>query len=850
MNHNLFPLTPAQSLHQTQQQVRQHIANGMAEDVEVILSGGDYYLDAPLVFTEADSGGDGYDVIWRSADGERAVIYAGLPVTDWQQHNANIYKAPLKHAVHTLYENNQRSVKARHPAKGYSRTEAIDREPQHHQFRFKDGDIPRIADIRNLQVYIWPGGPHGEWNWFTDIISIQNVDFESRLVTLAKPSRYVLGPGSRYFVMGALELLTEPGQFYYDAAGEMLYYWPRETPIENQTIIAPASVNAFLFRGRSWADVAHNIRLERLEICCSDAISEFGGKVPDSGATYDSETGIIHLENAENVDIANCKIHNTGMHGIFATGWAQNNSVNGCLIENIGFTGVLLNGPWRTIHYINKGNDIVNNYIHHTGQVIGFGAGVQITQSGENRVAHNRIHHAPRYSISIKGPYPGTIAYTEVDGINVRENLLSSFVHSRFNKIEYNDISHANTDSQDTGPIESWGTCGAGNSIENNLIHDSEIPFSFGFGIYLDDAVTNMVVRNNIIYNLNQKGAGKMWSVFYVKGVGNQFFNNIAANCNTVTGTFLMHGMLNDPNRNLTFARNILYRTSQDTTYGFRTWDEQKFRYADSNLFYFDSGEYRLKGAPDIQTFDQWRIAQTRKHDQFSLTGANPLFMDAANHDYRLRYDSPAHALGFYQINIREIGLEADFPYADADEALDKVMVDRIGSTFHLRSGDEDRMSLMGRTVSGFVADLSNAEIYYESSDPDVAAIDGEGRITATGAGAALMTATVTKNGVTKHTTQHVLVNDEFVGVEIIAPHLQIEMSQSMSLRACGRTKFGAYILHPDTLTFISKQPHIGMVDFNHVLTGVGRGKVEIEVIMSDLGVRRTGRISIQVGNE
>ncbi len=850
MSQNIFHATPLQSLHDIQQQVRQHIADGMTQDVEVVLSGGNYYLDSALIFTEADSGRDGYEVIWRSAEGERAVIYTGKPVTGWQPHDGNIFKVPLKNAVHTLYEISQRSVKARQPAWGYSRTEAIDGEPLDNQFRFKDGDMPRIADIRNLQVYIWPGGPHGEWNWFTDIINIEDVDFESRLVTLAKNARYWLGPGSRYFVMGALELLTEPGQFYYDAAGEMLYYWPHQTPIEDQTIIAPTSVNAFLFKGSSWTEVVQNIRLERLEICCSDAVGEIGGKVPDSGSTYDNETGIIHIENAENITIRECNIHDTGMHGVFAHGWSQRIHIHSNLIENIGFTGVLLNGFWKSIHYVNKNNQIVNNYIHHTGQVIGFGAGIQITQSGDNYVAHNRIHHTPRYSISLKGPYPGTIMYTEVDRINVREHLLSSFVHAHGNRIVYNDISHANTDTQDTGPIESWGTFGAGNLIENNAIHDSEIPFSFGFGIYLDDAASNFVVRNNLIYNLNLKGEGKMWAVFYVKGVGNQFYNNIAANCNTVTGTFLMHGMLNDPNRDLVFERNILYHTSPDTTYGFRTWDEQKFKRADNNLFCFDGGEYRLKGAPDVKTFDQWRIAANRQHDQFSLTGHDPLFMDAENHDYRLRYDSPAYALGFENIDPH-IGLSKGFPYSDHDEELAQITHNFAESFFRLNpERPQNVIKLSGRTISGFYADLSTAEISFSSSDHSVATVDDRGVVSRVGEGVALITVIVVKNGITKKTFIHVLVDDVLERVEVIAPHPQIEFGQTMPLRAVGRTKLGATIFLPDSATFISKQPHIGMVDFNNVLTGVGRGKVEIEVILSHEGVRKSGSILVQVGQE
>ena len=42
---------------------------------------------------------------------------------------------------------------------------------------------------------------------------------------------------------------------------------------------------------------------------------------------------------------------------------------------------------------------------------------------------------------------------------------------------------------------------------------------------------------------------------------------------------------------------------------------------------------------------------------------ADPLFVDRKNHDYRLKPESPALALGFQQIDTSAIGLKEDFPY-------------------------------------------------------------------------------------------------------------------------------------------------------------------------------------------
>jgi hypothetical protein len=60
-------------------------------------------------------------------------------------------------------------------------------------------------------------------------------------------------------------------------------------------------------------------------------------------------------------------------------------------------------------------------------------------------------------------------------------------------------------------------------------------------------------------------------------------------------------------------------------------------------------------------SLDNWRRMGLDAHTQF----ADPLFVDRENHDYRLKPDSPALALGFQEIDTSQIGLKKDFPYKD-----------------------------------------------------------------------------------------------------------------------------------------------------------------------------------------
>jgi len=58
---------------------------------------------------------------------------------------------------------------------------------------------------------------------------------------------------------------------------------------------------------------------------------------------------------------------------------------------------------------------------------------------------------------------------------------------------------------------------------------------------------------------------------------------------------------------------------------------------------------------------------------------ADPLFMDAAKDDYRLRPDSPAFRLGFKPIPVERIGpyaheLRASWPLVEAEGAREKPL--------------------------------------------------------------------------------------------------------------------------------------------------------------------------------
>jgi hypothetical protein len=76
-------------------------------------------------------------------------------------------------------------------------------------------------------------------------------------------------------------------------------------------------------------------------------------------------------------------------------------------------------------------------------------------------------------------------------------------------------------------------------------------------------------------------------------------------------------------------------------------------------VYFNPRGRYSFGNIRGKDTLDNWRSMGHDANSKF----ADPLFVDRENHDYRLKPDSPALALGFQQIDTSEIGLKKDFPY-------------------------------------------------------------------------------------------------------------------------------------------------------------------------------------------
>ncbi|MCE5276870.1 MAG: right-handed parallel beta-helix repeat-containing protein [Planctomycetaceae bacterium] len=672
---------PFATLAKARDAMRATIAGGMSADATIVLHGGKYYLDEPLRLDERDGGRGGHSVVYKSAAGEQAVLYAGKPVTGWQKWKGQIYRAPVPkdRRFFQLFNGLRDEPMARTPNRGsgYLGGRGAGRDG----YFYPAGVLPDKFDFADANVFIWMKS-----NWFSNFCQVMAVDFAARRLTVS-PQAGLEPYGGRAWIQGVLELLDEPGEWCLKHKEGWLYYWPRG-PIERQEIVIPTAPRVLDIRGSGPDKQVSNIRIEGLTLGGTDFASSFGLAGNNS---FSDANGAIHIENAHHITVEACKILNAGMAGVYMAGRAKNNTLKNCWIERAGFAGIYMCGfrpgdPQFTSAAesdVNKGHVITNNFIHDCGLFAGHGVGIQFYQSGDNEISHNRIARTPRYGISYKGLRMGALGKTLYGKAKTLETYFEA-AHGRNVHVAYNDISNVCRDSHDCGAIESWGV-GRDCVWEYNALHDIDKAVDwngYGFVIYGDDGSHYLTMRGNVIYHCY---GGGLFGMTNLKGLDNALENNVVADSSfgrTVT-VFPQY----EPGGNISISHNIFNMRGGLYTTGMNR--AARLKEIDYNVIFPPHREFRRHG------FDPHSV---QEDPQFDRKG--PAW-DSTYADYALKPASPALKLGFKPIPLEKIGLTKDFPF-------DKSLMFRKAAADRIQAEDYDRMQAL-RTIGGTgVYDMGN----------------------------------------------------------------------------------------------------------------------------------------------
>jgi hypothetical protein len=666
---------PFFSIEKAKETVRTELAKNPDQKINVYLRGGDYFVHKTIRFDDRDGSANAV-VKYSGYQKEKVVIHGGVPVTGWEKYSEHIYRAKIPDQLsgkdfYRLFDDGQSAVLARYPNFGSGfggGLKRINNTTIQVPVEWKDYDFSKA------QIYGWIGS-----NWFAELRAIQHFDKE-KLQLIADPgSNNFGGLNDRLFIQGVPELLDVENEWCIKK--DSIYYYPSgKANINSRLIVAPAQARVIEIQGRSTQQLIENVGFENLEFCGSDFTNAWrifdAGK--DATMPVHLQEGLIYIENAKNVSIRYCSITGAGHSAVYVNNKSESCTVWGCSISYAGFCGIYANsympgegGSDGVNAYINKRHNFSNNFIHHCGFSIGGGCGIQLFQSGDNRITHNVICDMPRYGISCKGICNSIlVANPKLFGEGFNYDKHFEVVHCRNNYIAFNEIFNVCRSSFDFGAIESWGA-GKSNVWDNNAIHDIDQSVEWdgwAHGLFSDDASDFVTLKNNIVFEL--KG-GKATGAVMVKSINEEVSNNIFAD--NAIGRAATMAPYAEPAMNNILRNNIFYNSGEilydvdknSFGKGFNGYyknefnekmvsNQKVFAEVDSNLIYplyFQTDTIKKYGW-DVHSITSDPLFD-KKNPQWNVTYK----------DYRLKPSSPVAKIGFNAVNYDSIGLLADFPF-------------------------------------------------------------------------------------------------------------------------------------------------------------------------------------------
>jgi len=677
--------------------------------VTVYVRGGVYELTEPLALGAEDSGTIAKPVTYRAYRGEQPVLVGARQVTGFKPWKGGILQCDLKGTplenvtFRQLFCDGQRMEMARYPnvdksdphygewayvlatdpapATNNSVSDNIAKTKDH--FTATDDVIkPTWTDVPDAQVCIHPA-----YGWAWNTVGIKSVDREKRIINLASTVSYGLMIGDRYFVRNLLAELDAPGEWYLDQRTRVLYFWPPEPLTDRSVVLAP--VTRTIIAMEKVGNVT--VRGFTIEACDGDAVT---------------------MKGCERCTIAQSTIRNCGAWAVTINGSRKCSAV-GNDITATGSGGIAINcGNRKTLERGDCTAD--NNYIHHIAEFQRtYNTGVNLMGVG-NRASHNLIHDCYHQAI-LMGGNDNVVEYNVVHHTNLGSEdtgglyMSSRDYTQRGSIIRYNIFHHCGG----FGKSNSWAP-----------VREGKVQFhypGFTWGIYLDAPEVGMAVFGNVLYDVpvcgmfNHEGRDNNWenniivdapgfqissgnypdldelSYSYIKalrdkGLYEVFRQHYPALDSYTDDTATHHTCA--PGK---FHRNIIYYTSSPGKYNAarrKSWNGQlvyTFRGSQAAFdgFRFDHNcvygpedlalKFSLTRPPEkggMLTWDEWRQTGQDPHS----INADPMFVNPAKHDYRLKPGSPALKLGFQQIPLDQMGLytselRASWPVVEAPGA-------------------------------------------------------------------------------------------------------------------------------------------------------------------------------------
>jgi hypothetical protein len=506
--------------------VARRVRRPLRGDVVVVLRGGTYRLTHPLTLGAADSGGNGYDVVYAAAPGAHPLISGGRRITGWTLFDRarGIYRARARGLnTRQLYVDGRRAPRAQSKLDppGFTKTPT--------GYATTISAMARWRNPRDIEVL-------SNWRWKSFRCPVASI--VGHQIRMAQPcwhnANVFFGPASMGLptrIENAYELLNRPQEWYLDRHAGWIYYKPaRGEKLAREDFEAAATQVLVDARGTLAHPVGH-LRFAGLTFAYATwtGVSGPQGYADDQTgfhvtglnqpqtfehAQFTTRTpGNLRFIYARNVTIRNNTFRHLGAVALdFNTG-SQNDTIADNRFSDISAAAIQLGGVAVVDHHpshtgqVTRDNRIAGNTITRAAQEFFDAAGIFVGYTRRTTIIHNTLSDLPYTGIAIgwgwgmtdPGRFPGCTGCPFEHWM-----IYTTPTTSQGNKILYNKVSDYLKVLYDGGGIYSLGQQGTslrnGELIAGNVVF-GKAPSHGGNALYTDGGSRYISLRGNAAFN-------------------------------------------------------------------------------------------------------------------------------------------------------------------------------------------------------------------------------------------------------------------------------------------------------------------------------------------------------------